>query len=439
MFKRFQANALDFAASIEDALGPLRISLAKTLGLDPDIAEKGSKASADSFRKRATEIRKEINDIIRAQGEAAETEFDKSGAGKGGLDTLIDKLEKLDKGKNKVSTIKEILGDINKELLVGSITIEEYNNKLVNFELLKLNREFKDGKFDIFTYNQRLRELNLQELNRQLKLGVISMSQFRDAAQQGGIDELTAKFEAGKISLVEYNTELVKISDQFLPGSALLAGTASYLESIGTLSDNIAKGITNTFGVLEDNLVEFVKTGEFNFKKMTESILEDLTRIIIRASIIRPLAGAILNGFGGAASGTGSSAGTSGDFSGVAAKGMAFEGGIRKFARGGIVDSPTAFQYGGGKRGLMGEAGTEAIIPLQRAGNGDLGVAASLSPVTVNIINQSGSSVEQRESTGPNGDKTIDILISSKVQDGIITGKYDKAFKQTYGLNRKGS
>ncbi|MDR1398658.1 MAG: hypothetical protein LBJ41_01870 [Treponema sp.] len=48
------------------------------------------------------------------------------------------------------------------------------------------------------------------------------------------------------------------------------------------------------------------------------------------------------------------------------------------FAKGGIVDSPTAFSYSGVKDvGLMGEAGAEAILPLSRMNNGSLGVQAS--------------------------------------------------------------
>jgi phage-related minor tail protein len=114
-------------------------------------------------------------------------------------------------------------------------------------------------------------------------------------------------------------------------------------------------------------------------------------------------------------------------------------GGLRKFASGGVVDSPTLFKYGNGGKGLMGEAGPEAIVPLKRAANGDLGVSASVTPVTVNIINNSNSNVEQRETTGPGGEKTIDIIIAGRVRDGIISGKFDSAFKQSYGINRKGS
>ena len=46
------------------------------------------------------------------------------------------------------------------------------------------------------------------------------------------------------------------------------------------------------------------------------------------------------------------------------------------FAKGGVVDQPTFFQYGGRqkKAGVMGEAGAEAIMPLTRGRDGNLGV-----------------------------------------------------------------
>lgn len=49
------------------------------------------------------------------------------------------------------------------------------------------------------------------------------------------------------------------------------------------------------------------------------------------------------------------------------------------FANGGIVSSPTLFPMGGSGSnvGLMGEAGSEAILPLARGADGSLGVATS--------------------------------------------------------------
>ena len=50
---------------------------------------------------------------------------------------------------------------------------------------------------------------------------------------------------------------------------------------------------------------------------------------------------------------------------------------IVKFAQGGVFDGPVMFPMRGGATGLMGEAGPEAIMPLDRAPDGRLGVRAS--------------------------------------------------------------
>jgi phage-related minor tail protein len=61
---------------------------------------------------------------------------------------------------------------------------------------------------------------------------------------------------------------------------------------------------------------------------------------------------------------------------------------VAPFAEGGIVSSPTMFGMGS-SFGLMGERGAEAILPLSRGPNGQLGIAAQSSQapvaVTVNI------------------------------------------------------
>lgn len=90
------------------------------------------------------------------------------------------------------------------------------------------------------------------------------------------------------------------------------------------------------------------------------------------------------------------------------AKGNMFSGGyqVEAFASGGVVNGPTYFPMKGNSTGLMGEAGPEAIMPLKRASNGDLGVqvaaqqpteiVVTLSPELVgNILSQAeGQSVQ---------------------------------------------
>lgn len=59
------------------------------------------------------------------------------------------------------------------------------------------------------------------------------------------------------------------------------------------------------------------------------------------------------------------------------------------FAQGGVIASPMTFPLGGGRTGLAGESGPEAIMPLTRGPDGRLGVAANGggrgAAITINI------------------------------------------------------
>lgn len=390
--------------------------------------------------EQITELRSVAEDLAAPKYTFSLLRADKKGGNeKDAIQDLIDKLEAINKSSSKIEKIKTILGGLNAQFLSGALSVGEYNRKIVDFNLYKLNREFKEGKFDIFEYTERLRVLKEQDLSRLFRDGTLTIQQFNSAVEDLRTQELELKLQGGVIGLKEFDSELVKITQQLAPGSAFRAGVEDFLNGVGTLSSGIAGAISNSFNSLSEEIFNMTKTGKFEFKKFAQSVLDDISRIIIKASIVQPLAQALLSYNPFQASGpTGGSYGT-GSYPIPAAKGMAFDGGIKKYASGGIVNSPTMFGYGSGKTGIMGEAGPEAILPLKRGSGGNLGVAATVTPVTVNIINQSGNEVSQKESTGPNGEKTIDILISNKVKEGLISGQYDKAMRQSYGLNRKGS
>ena len=69
------------------------------------------------------------------------------------------------------------------------------------------------------------------------------------------------------------------------------------------------------------------------------------------------------------------------------ANGNAFaDGRVIPMARGGITSGPTLFPLSGGRTGLMGEAGAEAVMPLARGPDGRLGVrSGGGAGVTVNF------------------------------------------------------
>jgi len=84
------------------------------------------------------------------------------------------------------------------------------------------------------------------------------------------------------------------------------------------------------------------------------------------------------------------------------ANGNVFSGGshVNAYADGGVVGGPTYFPMSGGKTGLMGEAGPEAIMPLKRGANGKLGVqvdGSSGGNITVVQHNSFGAGVSRAE------------------------------------------
>ncbi|MBP5698218.1 MAG: phage tail length tape measure family protein [Alphaproteobacteria bacterium] len=116
------------------------------------------------------------------------------------------------------------------------------------------------------------------------------------------------------------------------------------------------------------------------------------------------------------------------------ALGGAWDKGIQKFARGGVVSSPTMFAMRSGL-GVMGEAGPEAVMPLTRGPDGSLGVRAdgnNSSPVIVNVVNNSNAQakVEQRQtSQGMEIDVMIDQLVAEKMnQPGTSSNSALRAF-----------
>jgi phage-related minor tail protein len=81
---------------------------------------------------------------------------------------------------------------------------------------------------------------------------------------------------------------------------------------------------------------------------------------------------------------------------------MIATGGIKPFAAGGVVGTPTYFPLMNGGTGLAGEAGPEAILPLTRGPDGKLGVAsaggASAGPnVTIHISTPDAESFRRSE------------------------------------------
>ena len=164
----------------------------------------------------------------------------------------------------------------------------------------------------------------------------------------------------------------------------------------------------NAFGGMEDAILKATKTGKLQFKDMANAILDDLLKMAIRMTITANIARSI-----GMGAGWGVPMAQGGVFDG---------GGQARNAQGNVFSSPTNFRFAGGS-GLLGEKGSEAIMPLKRTTSGDLGVqvaGGSSAPTKVQIINESGNKMEV---TSSNISQDNDGYILSVVINGIAKNK----------------
>jgi lambda family phage tail tape measure protein len=174
---------------------------------------------------------------------------------------------------------------------------------------------------------------------------------------------------------------------------------ANYLDSASNIAGQTKTLFGNAFSSMEDAVVNFAMTGKLSFADFTKSILADMARIATRqasSALLSSLVGAATSYFTGGSGGNGLAAGSAGATSSnlgassvgysssyiPQALGGAWSSGVQMFANGGaftnsIVSTPTAFGMAGGRAGVMGEAGPEAIMPLTRTSSGKLGVLAA--------------------------------------------------------------
>ena len=345
--------------------------------------------------------------------------------------------------EGKVLTLKDQLEALNSSFNNGKIDVQTYNSKL-----LDLTDRMSDKKGPLNKFKEMGKVLR-ENLGREFEYGLITLQEYTVALKSLEALQLEEAFRRGAISVDEYHKKIIETSDDLQPGSAIYTGTAEYIKSVGTLSQNVAGVVTGVFNKLEDALVEFTKNGKLSFKDFANAVIEDINRVIIRSLIVKPLAEGILNfagsAFASSATGTGGASGGSSvantPNAGFQALGGAWENGVQKFASGGIVNRTTPFGMAGGRTGIMGEAGPEAIIPLRRNGKGELGISGGSgggSNVQVNIINNAGVEIEQRETKNSNGDRALDVIITANVKEAFNSGAMDRQMSSQYGLRRRG-
>ena len=297
------------------------------------------------------------------------------------------------------------------QLLADRADAIRENNRLVDDltkQVVDLVREVTaaGGQIDASPFGQlidQISEANVALAAKEYETGIVEIGK---AAAEAAIAEL------------EFVDSLER-QDTAINGAR--DGIDEYLESIGTLSENISSVTQNVFRGLEDAIVSLTTTGKFSFREFALSVIQDLTRMVTRMLIVAPILklikGLLTPGLG-ALEGVNALKTSIPGFA-LSANGNVFaENGIKRFARGGIVNRPTIFPFANGT-GLMGEAGPEAIIPLKRGVDGKLGVAGGGGTVVNVSVDASGSQVQGDAGQG----QQLGRAIAAAIQTELIKQK----------------
>jgi hypothetical protein len=432
--KRFQANMGQFQRLFTDAPSPGtgRRTGGTSLGLDTSSADakaateakrraaEAKRAAAEQERledRRATLTQKAISLQDQLRNSIADVVAAYEGVGATPTEQLfLKRNEEITENDRQIKaltlSVVELTRDVNKA--GGSLDIKPFADlidRLSAANVALADQSYLQGLKDLLPsvaeYDAKIAEVvrgkteltELEKLNADVNLLQLDIL----AATNPALAEHVRLLRERAAALDDANKKQKEQEDSF--GANFQEKLKDYYKSITNLGAQVADALTGAFQGLEDQLVSFVTTGKASFADLAKSIIADIARIAIRQAIIAPL----LKGVGSIFGMT------------FADGGVFAQNGIQKFARGGIVDKPTLFPFAKGT-GLMGEAGPEAIMPLQRAANGKLGVIASgggSTSVVVNVDASGNANVQGDQSQA----KQLGLAVSAAVQAELIKQK----------------
>ena len=185
--------------------------------------------------------------------------------------------------------------------------------------------------------DQRLFEISLigktrEEIER-LTLARLWDKQIAAAQKEGVPSDVLAMLEQGKAegldTLAGMQQQRRESDNDWRAG--LKDGIAEYIESFGSVREQMENATVQTFEKMGDALAEFVATGKLDFRSLTVSILQDLSKMMIKMALFNAMkaAGESMSKSGGTWGAVGSAI--------VSAFGKKDGGIVQRFSDGGAV------------------------------------------------------------------------------------------------------
>jgi hypothetical protein len=405
-----------------------------------------------------------VETILESEASAKNLEYTRENARIAKELTKEDR-DQADAAAKKLTTVSSALDTKNREVkaseqafIVSSAALDkELSINKITQDNLTLQNQL--GTLDDESLRKKLNLLKVEEL----KLEQTKQLSAAQRAYNQEIEKLDRDMEAAGGFYVgskktEDDTARARLLENYgAQRSAILLVTDAQIKSAQVMADTTGRQLAYTemfkqgFKGMEDAIVNFTKTGKLSFKDMINSFIEGLLRYEIQQQQIALFSS--MGGAGGLAKmfisafsmtpysrfGMGGGGVDPLDF---VAKGGVYDAGLKTFAKGGmftnsIVSQPTLFKFAKGT-GMMGEAGPEAIMPLKRDNNGNLGVrSGGGSNVDVVVNNYGNEKATTKETMDSRGNRRIEVMIGDMVAGELnrVGSTTQQAMTSSYGTS----
>ena len=343
----------------------------------------------------------------------------------------------LEKGRLKDLSEEEKIRLIAQQATLDALTREAQERGRLKELAEEAGRDFSDRVFELDLIGKTADETARLRLERKYDL-MVAQAQ-KEGASQGYIDGLRAQKQAEEEARLAIQRLREEKGGDWQGGIA--AGIEGYVESLGTLHENVARQVEASFTKMGDALADFVATGKLDFRSLTVSILQDLSRMMVKMAIVNAMKAA-MGGYsdGGAVGGT---AGGS-----DALDNLFWRGGIVGYAAGGqvygLAGSTGGYTGGGGKYEPAGivhrgevvfsqadvrrHGGVRAVERLRLAGYADGGAVGIPAPVSAALRRNAAAPTNISVTVNVQGGSGDDVR--KQAEDGAQAGVL-KAMRET--------
>jgi len=258
---------------------------------------------------------------LQLQSRISTEEFDKAVAALGqdfkGIDLSsldLSGLQNLDLSaiQQLLAGVKQVAEESKKSAADSIAGLEQENNVLALqvvgqkelAEQLQIVNELKSQGIDATPEEvARIEALRAQNEQLQLQADILDSlngPQEKYLETQQALNDLLA---ADKITVDEYRAVLedaAKAAGMLSDAQGGVSeGAAKIVEEVDPAGEAIQRSLTDAFRSAEDSLVAFARTGEFNFSKFVDSLLDDVARLLVQQAVFALFGGAPIGGIPG--------------------------------------------------------------------------------------------------------------------------------------------